>query len=172
VASRAARTSAVGSPKSATAVAVSRAPRLARKESQEDMKGEIEAVECEFQYSGVGNGLVTAATAATLALALAMPFTLAVKAFAALLVGALGARAQRRMHCVRAIRVAGDRGILVNRDGDWRAGAVRDGSFVAPWLTIVRWRPRQAWFDHAVLILPGMVRAQEFRRLRVLLRWL
>ena len=50
------------------------------------------------------------------------------------------------------------------------AGSIRDGSFVAPWLAIVRWRPAGAWRDRSLLVAPDMLGAEDFRRLRVLLR--
>lgn len=56
-------------------------------------------------------------------------------------------------------------------DGAWAAGSVRAGSFVAPWLTIVIWRPEGARLDRAVLVLPDMLPKEDFRRLRVWLRW-
>jgi hypothetical protein len=52
-----------------------------------------------------------------------------------------------------------------------RTGAVRPGSFVAPWLTIVRWRPRGGRFDRTFVVLPDMLEAEPFRHLRVLLKW-
>ena len=52
-----------------------------------------------------------------------------------------------------------------------RPGRLRQGSFVAPWLAIVRWRPAGAWFDRTLLVAPGMLPAEDFRRLRVLLRF-
>ena len=54
---------------------------------------------------------------------------------------------------------------------EWRTGRVRQGSFVAPWLTILRWRAPAHRFDRTLLILPDMVPEPDFRRLRVLLRW-
>ena len=54
--------------------------------------------------------------------------------------------------------------------GEWRTGQVQDGSFVAPWLTIVRWRAAGERFDRTVAILPDMIDAAQFRELRVLLR--
>jgi hypothetical protein len=54
---------------------------------------------------------------------------------------------------------------------EWRTGSVRPGSFVAPWLTILRWRSPTHRFDRALLILPDMLPEDDFRRLRVLLRW-
>jgi toxin CptA len=56
-------------------------------------------------------------------------------------------------------------------DGTVVVGRVAEGSFVAPWLTIVRWRPEGARMSRAVVIAPDAVDAQAFRRLRVLLRW-
>ena len=55
--------------------------------------------------------------------------------------------------------------------GAWRTGVLRAGSFVAPWLTIVRWREQGARFDASIVILPDMLPAEDFRRVRVWLRW-
>jgi len=60
---------------------------------------------------------------------------------------------------------------LRNELAEWRTGIVRPGSFVAPWLTIVRWRAPMHRFDRTLLILPDMLPEEDFRRLRVLLRW-
>ena len=89
--------------------------------------------------------------------------------------------------CAEAIRVValhrGARGVcwfrvgiggsveVRNAAGHGRSGVLRAGSFVAPWLTVVRWRPDRAWFDRTFVLLPGMVDGESFRRLRVLLRW-
>jgi toxin CptA len=56
-------------------------------------------------------------------------------------------------------------------DGRVRSGVLRPGSFVAPWLTIVRWRPEGAWFDRTIPLLPSMLDEEAFRRLRVVLRF-
>ena len=76
-----------------------------------------------------------------------------------------GPRAARHM------RIAA--GIVEVEDGNGRrrTGTLQPGSFVAPWLTIVRWRPEGAWCDRTVPLLPGMLDAQTFRRLRVVLRF-
>jgi hypothetical protein len=50
-------------------------------------------------------------------------------------------------------------------------GVVLPGSFVAPWLTIVRWVPPGARFSRSLVILPDMLDAESFRRLRMVLRW-
>ena len=136
------------------------------------MKGSVDAVYCEFKYSGVADGLLVAAATATLALLAATPLAAALRAALALLVVALACHARVAIRAVGAVRVDGEGTMLLEgRDGKCRTGSVRDGSFVAPWLTLVRWRPDGSWRDHSVLILPGMLEADDFRRLRVLLRW-
>jgi hypothetical protein len=85
---------------------------------------------------------------------------------------AMALQAWRRIRAMRSLRLDGSRGLcLVFQDGAEATGRVQDGCFVAPWLAIVRWRPEGAWFDRTVVILPGMTGRDEFRRLRVLLRW-
>jgi hypothetical protein len=71
----------------------------------------------------------------------------------------------------RAFEITCDVIAVLDGDGRWWQGRVAEGSFVAPWLTIVRWRPAGARFDRTILILPGMLSPQDFRRLRVLLRY-
>jgi hypothetical protein len=136
------------------------------------MKRDIEAMRCEFQYSGVGAALLALAAGATCVLVAALPFGLPLKASLALLVLALGGRAHRSMGRIRAVRLDASHGIEVEFSSGARGtGTVRDGSFVAPWLTTLRWRPDGAWFDRTVLVLPDMLGKDEFRVLRVRLRW-
>ncbi|QJR09903.1 hypothetical protein DSM104443_00954 [Usitatibacter rugosus] len=61
--------------------------------------------------------------------------------------------------------------ITVRAGGTFRSGLVQPRSFVAPWLTIVRWRPEGARFDRTFVVLPDMADAEGFRRVRVLLKW-
>jgi len=73
---------------------------------------------------------------------------------------------------VRELWVGGARSIeVVDAAGRLWEGEVRDGSFVAPWLTVIRWRPAGARFDRTIVVLPDMLARESFRRLRVLLRW-
>ena len=73
---------------------------------------------------------------------------------------------------MRAILVHGTREVDIElASGRWRGGRLRDGCFVAPWLTIVLWRPHGARFDRSIVVLPDMLGEAAFRRLRVLLRW-
>jgi len=61
--------------------------------------------------------------------------------------------------------------LSVRTGGQFRAGIVQPRSFVAPWLTVVRWRPEGARFDRTFVVLPDMADADAFRRMRVLLKW-
>jgi hypothetical protein len=60
---------------------------------------------------------------------------------------------------------------VTTRDGRTFTGQVRDGSFVAPWFTTVRWQPDGSRFSRTIAVLPDMLPGQDFRNLRVLLRW-
>ena len=77
----------------------------------------------------------------------------------------------RGPRAVRRLRIEADAVEIVDGDGRMRVGALRPGSFVAPWLTIVRWRPEGARFDRAIPLVPGMADRASLRRLRVVLRW-
>jgi hypothetical protein len=57
------------------------------------------------------------------------------------------------------------------RDGRLVAGHVRSGSFVHPWFTSIVWRPDGQRRSCSVPLLPDMLGLDEFRRLRVLLRY-
>ena len=53
---------------------------------------------------------------------------------------------------------------------DGAAGALRAGSFVAAWLTILRWRPAGRRFDRTLLVAPDRLSPADFRHLRVIVR--
>jgi hypothetical protein len=57
------------------------------------------------------------------------------------------------------------------RDGRLLAGHVRSSSFVHPWLTTIVWRPDGARWSRTVAIVPDMLDVDDFRRLRVMLRY-
>jgi toxin CptA len=141
-----------------------------------------------IKYSEAVEASVVPSRPAAVALLLACAATLAVMAFtpmgsftrAGLGAGVILAFAdairvvalRRGSRGVSGFRVDLARSIRV-RDaaGREREGVLRDGSFVAPWLTLVRWRPSGARFDRTFLLVPGMLDREDFRRLRVLLRW-
>lgn len=139
------------------------------------------AMTAECQYSGAVNArlarsrlaawLVAAAAAATLGVIAATPLRVEARVICATWTICLAIHAIDSLRRVRRIALGRDGGIEVEIDGRWRAGVVRDGSFVAPFLTIVRWRPAGARFDRSIVIVPDMIAREEFRALRVLLRW-
>jgi hypothetical protein len=73
------------------------------------------------------------------------------------------------------IHVGHDRRITAtSRDGRSRDGSIQDDSYVGPRVTTIVWRPdRAAWWVPAssILLLPDMLPADDFRRLRVVLRY-
>ena len=131
----------------------------------------MEAVTCELKYSGAALAGLLAAAAATEGLLLALPLSGGLRAAGMAYVFLQAARACRGLLALRALRLDGERRIEVHWEGRWRSGAVRDGSFVLPWLTVVRWRPEGAWCDRSLLLVPGMAPRDELRKIRVILRW-
>ena len=85
---------------------------------------------------------------------------------AATAVACLAIDAVRRARPARTLATGIDGAIAV----DEAQGTVRDGSFVAPWLTIVRWRRTGTRFDRTLLLLPDMLGKEDFRQLRVILK--
>lgn len=73
--------------------------------------------------------------------------------------------------------------VLETRGGERIACALLGSSFVAPYLTVLELKPlkidgavelRESWrrfFSRSVVILPDGIDPEEFRRLRVMLRW-
>ena len=73
------------------------------------------------------------------------------------------------------LHVGHDRRLTAStRDGRTRDGSILDDSYVGARVTTIVWRPdRAAWFAPArtILVLPDTLPAEDFRRLRVLLRY-
>ncbi len=73
------------------------------------------------------------------------------------------------------LHVGTDRRITVTAfDGRSRAGSILDDSFVGAWLTTIVWQPDGVpWWQPApaIVVLPDMLAPEEFRRLRVALRY-
>ena len=73
---------------------------------------------------------------------------------------------------VRMFEVRGDLTVVVvTGDGNARAGRVHRDSYVGARLSTLVWRPFGRWRSRAILLLPDMLPAQDFRRLRILLRY-
>ena len=130
------------------------------------------AVGCELKYSGVAFAALLLAAAGTLALLLALPLAADLRVAAMAYVFLQSARACRQLLAVRGLRLDVARKIeVLDVAGRWQPGELRDGSFVLPWLTVVRWRPAGARIDRTVLLLPGMASAESLRKIRVILRF-
>ena len=128
--------------------------------------------------SGAAGICIAIVGIATLVLLWATPIDPLVKSFAAGWVGCATLEACRRIALLRAwnspleLILTPPRALQVLHPGGrstW--GELRDGSFVAPFLTVIRWRPAGARFDRTIVLLPDMVEPESFRRLRVQLRW-
>jgi toxin CptA len=73
---------------------------------------------------------------------------------------------------VRQFQVRGDLTVvIVTGDGNACAGRIHRDSYVGARLSTLVWRPFGRWRLRAILLLPDMLPAQDFRRLRVLLRY-
>lgn len=60
---------------------------------------------------------------------------------------------------------------VLTRDGEWRKARVLPTTYVTPLLTVINIRvPPRVWARHMV-ILPDSCDAEDFRKLRVRLRW-
>ena len=109
---------------------------------------------------------IVVAAAATACLALAVPLPAGVSPALTAWCAVAAAHALWRNRA-REVRIS--RGTAITVDGI--PGNVAHGSFVAPWLTVVHWRPLGARFKRTVVVLPDMIDAEGFRALRVILRW-
>jgi hypothetical protein len=128
--------------------------------------------------SRMGVAALVAMASATLALIAVTPGPAALRILAATWIACAALHA---VHGVALLR--GRRGVRVlhlTREGEievrdatgvWRSGTVRAGSFVAPWLTVIRWRGARERFDRSIVVVPDMLAEEDFRRLRVCLRW-
>jgi toxin CptA len=134
--------------------------------------------EVALEPSRQGAWIVALAALATLAVVAATPGAPALRILAGTWIACAALEALHSRALLRGRRAA--RGVCLARGGEvavrdplgrWRTGTVRDGSFVAPWLTVIRWRPAGARFDRTIPILPDMLSREDFRRVRVLLRW-
>ena len=60
---------------------------------------------------------------------------------------------------------------LTTRSGESIACSILGSTFVAPYLTVLNLKPVENFFTRSVVILPDSMDAEEFRQLRVWLRW-
>jgi hypothetical protein len=127
------------------------------------------------RIAGMGIGVLAAATVA-LALGIPLQPLLQLLLVAAAVVWAgwsFRVDALRRgRFAVTEVRLAPDL-VLVACMGDSRlvAGHVRASTYVGAWVTTIVWRPDGSRWSRAILVLPDMLPAEDFRRLRVMLRY-
>ena len=127
------------------------------------------------RIAGAGIGILASAT---IALIIAIPLEpLRQAAMIAAVVAWAGwsfhVEALRRgRYAVTEVRLAPDL-ILVACMGDGRlvAGHVRTSTHVGAWVTTIVWRPDGWRWSRTILVLPDMLPAEDFRRLRVMLRY-
>lgn len=127
------------------------------------------------RIAGAGLGVLAAAT---IALTLAMPLEPWLQA---LLVAAVATWAGGSFHvaallrgrrAVTEIRVAPDLMLVACMgDGHLVAGYVRAATHVGAWITTIVWRPDGQRVSRTIMVLPDMLPAEDFRRLRVMLRY-
>ena len=139
------------------------------------MPPSVHVVLSPSRIAGAGIGLLAVATIAlTIALPLQPPLQIAMIAAVVAWSGwsfhvdAL----HRGRFAVTEVRLAPDL-ILVACMGDGRlvAGHVRAATCVGAWITTIVWRPDGWRWSRAILVLPDMLPAEDFRRLRVMLRY-
>ena len=127
------------------------------------------------RVAGTAIGMLAAATIA-LTLATPLPPAPQMAAVVAIIVWAglafYGDALHRGRYAVTEVRLAPDL-ILVAYMADGRlvAGHVRASTYVGSWLTTIVWRPDGARWSRTILLLPDMLPADDFRRLRVMLRY-
>ena len=135
----------------------------------------VHVVLAPSRIAGAGIGVLAAATIAlTIALPLETPLQVALITTAVAWAGwsfrvdAL----HRGRFAVTEVRVAPDL-LVVACMGDGRlvAGQVRTSTYVGAWITTIVWRQDGRRRSRSILVLPDMLPAEDFRRLRVMLRY-
>ncbi len=114
---------------------------------------------------------VLLALAATLALLAVTPMPASLKILAGTWTLCLALHAWSRLAQARRIAVSLSGTIIVETRAGTMEGMLCERCFVAPFLTVVHWRPAGKRFSRALAIAPDMMAEREFRALRVLLRW-
>jgi hypothetical protein len=136
------------------------------------------AVHVQLGPSPLAGAGIGALAVATLAVVLALPLpawqqsaiTVVVAVWAWVAFRSVALR--RGTRAVTALTLAHDRLLIVRTgDGALVAGHVRAATYVGALLTSVVWRADGARLSQAVLVLPDMLPPEDFRRLRVLLRY-
>ena len=139
------------------------------------MPPSVHVVLSPSRIAGAGIGVLAAAT---IALTVAIPLEPLLQAAMISGVAAWAAWSfhidalRRGRFAVTEVRLAPDL-ILVAcmGDGCLVAGHVRASTYVGAWITTIVWRPDGWRASRAILVLPDMLPVEDFRRLRVMLRY-
>jgi toxin CptA len=120
---------------------------------------------------------VTLSHLVALVIALAMPLAPWLRIGLAVLIAASMAYAIRHhilrnsRYAVTGLKPTRDGLSIETRDDGWILCDILDSSFVTPWLTVLHLKLAQRRLPVHVVLLPDMLGADEFRRLRVWLKW-
>ena len=134
------------------------------------------ALHIELRPSRIAVAVTLVGVVATSALVAWLPVEpwqqfLAVTALGAYGIALVRAAQHSTRRAVVAIVLGADRNIaVIERSGRRTDGVVQDDSYVGSALTTIVWRSAGARRTCTIAILPDMLPAEEFRKLRVLLR--
>jgi toxin CptA len=135
------------------------------------------ALRIDFLPSRIAGVVTLLAVVATAALVAWLPMEPWLRAVAVIVLGAYGITLVRAwawrstQGAVVAIALDANRNIaVVTRDGHRFEGQVQEDSYVGSVLTTIVWRGAGARRSRTIAILPDMLDAEDFRKLRVLLR--
>src|SRR4029453_11093401 len=133
-------------------------------------------LETSLSPSRLARAWIIVLAISTLALTFTLPVELWVCAVAALPLAAWAALLVRGLrvghHAARRLRIDGDHMLsLTSSDGRTLRGRILPSTYVGARLTALVWRPEGRRFARAECVLPDMLPPDEFRRLRVLLRY-
>jgi hypothetical protein len=139
------------------------------------MPPSVHVVLSPSRIAGAGIGLLAASTVALIVVLPLEPWQqasliVAVVAWAAAAfhVSAL----HRGRFAVTEVRLAPDLTLVACMgDGHLVAGYVRASTYVGAWITTIVWRPDARRLSRTILVLPDMLADEDFRRLRVMLRY-
>jgi toxin CptA len=77
----------------------------------------------------------------------------------------------RAPRSIVALEIRDEAVSLQVRNGEWMEGEVLGSSYVSPLLTVVNFRPRERWRVRHLILVPDNAHPDDFRRLRIWLRW-
>jgi toxin CptA len=112
-----------------------------------------------------------------LVIALTMPLSPAIRAGIAIAVLTSLAHTgwqhflRRNRHAVLGLKITRDGLKVESHGGEWTTVEILASSFVSPWLTVLNLHLPQQRLPTYVVLLPDMLGPDEFRRLRIWLKW-